>query len=533
MIDCDERLLQKAGQKTGENVPIPHSNSLHTESIISFSNPPLGSDLPPALSAPVGLRGILAEVRASQMSRPPMPRPTKQPQEILPSEGDNENSAPGQSGTTSSGQGKGAPSRGYVGGRSAQITTFAWLSSVKVGKREDSSGPGSGGESTTVSRMHSRSRPPSLSVDHLPAGILELRKGVEARERTEDDHKDGDGNQSLQDEITSVVNKLTSSKVRLEKADLTKRRTCTFGLHGPWGEATSVFIRQLVCFFRAPPRIVRNLMRDLSASPSIGSRGPDQAPRLFRSPALLSDAVRRLSLAASDRDIDLPETKRTEDAHSILRIMSNLYSFSHQRVRKFSENSRPSEDVPTNYSLLPTRRSTVFIRDASAILGLDIASAAQYVFPSTHPRNWCATNAEIARHAGRVYHQRVFTMLQVMILDSANQGADEKERLELTPLLMKLVEKLYLELLAHKDIQMLSIMAIMLFDLMSTNASCSCNVITIFCPWLLVESVHNQQYAPPHVWYAEGRRASSWQTSVQRPVSEFQFPVTTVWESDI
>lgn len=169
---------------------------------MSFSNPPLGSDLPPALSAPVGFRGILAEVRASQISRPPIARPARQHHETLPSE-DIENEEPnaGQSGA-SSGQGKGAaPTRGYVGGRSAQITTIAWLSSVKVGKREDSSGPGSGGESAAASRMHSRSRPPSLSVDSTSAGLSEFRRAVEGRDRFEDDHKEGDGNKSLQEEL--------------------------------------------------------------------------------------------------------------------------------------------------------------------------------------------------------------------------------------------------------------------------------------------------------------------------------------------
>lgn len=55
--------------------------------------------------------------------------------------------------------------------------------------------------------------------------------------------------------ITSVVNKLNTSKVRLEDArDLTKKRMCTFGLHGPWGEGTSVFIRVTFTFPRDYPR---------------------------------------------------------------------------------------------------------------------------------------------------------------------------------------------------------------------------------------------------------------------------------------
>ena len=38
------------------------------------------------------------------------------------------------------------------------------------------------------------------------------------------------------------------------QAELAKRRTCTFGLHGPWGESTSVFIRITFTFPRDYPQ---------------------------------------------------------------------------------------------------------------------------------------------------------------------------------------------------------------------------------------------------------------------------------------
>ena len=94
--------------------------------------------------------------------------------------------------------------RGYVGGRSAQITTLAWLSSVKVGhRRDDSSGPASGGESGTTSRRPSRSRPPSISDPTTSA--LASEGGSESRERERErdrgeDERDVDPNQSLQEE---------------------------------------------------------------------------------------------------------------------------------------------------------------------------------------------------------------------------------------------------------------------------------------------------------------------------------------------
>ena len=91
--------------------------------------------------------------------------------------------------------------RGYVGGRSAPVTTFAWISAIKMGsKREGSSGPASGGESADPSRRNSRSRPSSVGRDsesHVPP---ESRKSTETKDKTHEDHREGDMNQSLQDE---------------------------------------------------------------------------------------------------------------------------------------------------------------------------------------------------------------------------------------------------------------------------------------------------------------------------------------------
>ena len=41
---------------------------------------------------------------------------------------------------------------------------------------------------------------------------------------------------------------------RQKQFDLPKKRTCTFGLHGPWGDATSVFIRVSFTFPRDYPQ---------------------------------------------------------------------------------------------------------------------------------------------------------------------------------------------------------------------------------------------------------------------------------------
>ncbi|KAJ3559944.1 hypothetical protein NM688_g25 [Phlebia brevispora] len=580
----DDEVMEKVGSS---KMPAVSANVPSLDKRLSFRNPPIASDLPPALSAPVGHRAILAEVRASQPLRPPKLSALRHSQETAPTRASSK--APGKAIVIPEKERAGTMSRGYVAGRSANITTFAWISSVKVGgKRDDSSGPTSGGESGGPSRISSRSRPPSVMDPSMSMSNLEVRSGSRDRDA---DSRETESNQSLQEEITSVVNKLTAAKVKLEKADLTKKRTCTFGLHGPWGDSTSVFIRisftfprdypqathpggtpqvdlernplisvknrvyilrrlraireqerpcleaclrfllfrdedenirtpnmdsesssedeetqavarrgkegtfsllrgdktlteprtsqgvfgpngELVCFFRAPPRIVRGPIRDLSSSPSSDPRHDTPAPRLFWSPILLSDAVRRLELAARDREVEATEIKRAEDAHSILRIMSNLFTFPHQKSRRVSEQSslRPTDELQNNYSLLPTRlRSTVYIKNASLITGTDVEAARQYVFPTTDPAEACRVNADTARLLGRVDHERVFRTLQILLAEDQKSNLPSRQTGTLqsvgNPLALKIMEKLYAELCLDKDIQMLAMMSIVLLRL--------------------------------------------------------------------
>jgi hypothetical protein len=83
---------------------------------------------------------------------------------------------------------------------------LAWLASVKVGgKREDSSGPGSGGNSRngSQSRVSSTS---SQSSDHenLHAPSV-LRKASEGVDKPTEERREGEGNQSLQDEYVNFA----------------------------------------------------------------------------------------------------------------------------------------------------------------------------------------------------------------------------------------------------------------------------------------------------------------------------------------
>ncbi|XP_006457486.1 hypothetical protein AGABI2DRAFT_189013 [Agaricus bisporus var. bisporus H97] len=247
---------------------------------ISYRNPPECQVTTPSLSNPIGNRAILAEVRAPlppqrhyQNSNNPVVQPhygsaarASTLETHMGATSTKSTATPAGTGRVSTSTGISLPrsttvipppplslsatkpiavdrnrnkgltmSRGNVGGKSvARMDAFTWLSSVKVGGRrgdkEGSSGATSGVESDAMRRLPSPSR-----------------------SRTADDKKEGEG-QLLQEEITSVLTKLDSSKIKLEKHDLAKKRTCTLGLHGPWGERSSVFIRITFAFPREYPQ---------------------------------------------------------------------------------------------------------------------------------------------------------------------------------------------------------------------------------------------------------------------------------------
>ncbi|KAF8885596.1 hypothetical protein BD779DRAFT_1532626, partial [Infundibulicybe gibba] len=523
--------------------------------LISFRNPPEGTEYPPALSAPIGHRSILAEVRA--------PLPPRQSNMVL------------------------QPHQGSAARASsvARMDAFTWLSNVKVGgRRGSSSGPGSGANSADASRLSSRSRPPSAPD---PAGEAGRRRRSDSRSRGLEDRREGETNQSLQDEITSVLTKLSTFKIKLEKHDLTKKRTCTLGLHGPWGESSSVFIRvtftfpraypqgshpdgtptvelernplismknratmlrrlraireqrrpcleaclkylllgneeqqggsigvdsgssseddeptsrksrdftvsllrnhknlaeprtsqgtfgpngELVCFFRAPPRIVRNVLRGLSESPAKPSEEPqgpiESPPRYLQSPSFVIDAVRKLSVVATDRTI---KPAGSEDGGDMLRIMTNLLTFSLHKSRRDSQ-SQSFEESPKKYAVLPPRRSTVFITNTTNIAGGDRKVAMDYIFESQSPRAVCSINADIARAYGRYDHERAFRELQALFPPTE---ADLPETY-LTPdsPALKTIIRLYDNFSKEKDAQMLAMTAIILLQAWGGLPSC-------------------------------------------------------------
>jgi len=208
-------------QKVGHLPQIVRGRSKLTrkemESSDTFRYPPEGDDVKnghPALSAPIGTRGILAEVRATHPLKyvlSPNPAFTKSPSQ----QGLDDLFATGAAPTITSnksislsvaatGRSTGEPmTMGGAGTKStARVDHLAWIASVRrVGsKRGSSSGGGSrGGErSGAPSRLGSGSRPPSV----LDRGVSEIgsRKRSGSLDQDVVERKEGDGNQSLQDE---------------------------------------------------------------------------------------------------------------------------------------------------------------------------------------------------------------------------------------------------------------------------------------------------------------------------------------------
>ncbi|KAI0763928.1 hypothetical protein BD413DRAFT_197550 [Trametes elegans] len=600
-VDTD--VVKKAGITPTRTTVMPQGRR---ETKISFSNAPASTDLPPALSAPIRRRSVLAEVRAPTPLAPPRfagHEPAGRRKTLTPIL-DNKREGLSRSrampiptaGTSVKESGTpGTMSRGhFAGGRSSrQISQSNWLQNVKIAHpREGSIGPGSGSgrNSGNASRNASGSRAPSLAEPSSSRAFSRTRDGSLDSELFEEQYVDPAP--SLNEEITSVVTKLSSPKLKLEKADF-KKRNCTFGLQGPWGESTSVFLRvtftfprdypqttypspdgvptvdlersplismkqrafllrrlkeirererpclekclkfllfgdrvedssrhaaidsgsssedeesnvrkgdtslpalrgdknlaeprtsqgvfsangQLVCFDNTPPRIVRNTLRELSISPSVASRPPDSAPRVFRNPASLSDAVRHLTNAAQDRTPPPIEHKRPDGAtneENVLRIMDSVLTFATHmphapsgKPRRVSEHSRQTDDIPAQYALLPARRSsiyTVYIKSTDCLLGNpDVDAAAGYVLAGSLQELF-DTNAGVAHTLGRSDHERMFRMLHVL---ASRRTEETVLRLHgsIDPLIAILAMKLYEELLAEKDIQMLVFVSVLL-----------------------------------------------------------------------
>ncbi|KAG8960728.1 hypothetical protein FRC03_006231 [Tulasnella sp. 419] len=246
----------------------------------TFRDPPKPPDpqhqhMPqPTLSAPSASRGILAGVRAgvgvnrsrsggpTGTSRHVSGHGTPDSNEGRPSDGDRlrrgtmdtirsglpESATPTQHShigaakmtTTFMTRGK------FAGGKPGTVTvsglgvdTMGWFSAVKVEKL-DTSGGSNGGDSGPVSRLVSRSRGASVDVNDLDERGSGRRS---ASQSINSDFIDNERPENLGDEIAMIGRKF-GTRVTCERADVTKKRSCTFTLLGPWRDDSALtFIR--------------------------------------------------------------------------------------------------------------------------------------------------------------------------------------------------------------------------------------------------------------------------------------------------
>lgn len=572
-------IMEKFGWKAGTTVAEAQPQNLFDQRQ-SFRHPPQSLEHVPTLSAPIGSRSILAEVRAGPPQPPPKPtNPVLQPHHgsaargkgiLLLEPGAAASSPRGHTvqpiynqthrpipipATAKITRGK------AMGGRSAKVDPIVWLSSVKVENRRDESSSSRVSSSSTASPQRENSS----------AARNGKRKRSLSKVR---ENKDGDGEQSLWPEITSVLTKLASSnKIRLEKNDLSKRRTCTIGLHGPWGESSSVFVRvsfrfpkgyphaphpegtpevelertplisrrtraimrkklralrerhrpcleaclrfllfgdeddqvsasvssesssededpgqlapkprtftaallrnnkkslteprtsqgvfgpngELVCFFWSPRRGPRN---SEAASSANNSLSPPSFRPLFQPPSLLSDAVRRLALAACDQQVDRADFRRSDESDYTVRIMTNLLTFSAQKSRRNSDG-HPANDGPSHCTApaKPACRTTVYIRLPDDVNLFRRKVASEYIFDAATLPSLCATNARIAREHGQFSHERVFRTLESLF--PPREAAASFNIFTVTGL--HIIEQLHKHFCVNYDIQMLAMIAV-------------------------------------------------------------------------
>jgi len=189
---------------------------------------------------------------------------------------------------------------------------------------------------------------------------------------------------------------------------------------------------ELVCFFRTPPR-VRNPMNEMSASPvaTPASRASPSAQRFFQSPGLLSDAVRRLGMAAIDRDGRLDSLSQSSgDNDTTTRIMTNLFTFSHHQHKRRESMTTSTSSLTTanpDHPKVPvfTRRSTVSIQASTDAVFARRKVAEAYVFGCNGESVGaiCEANANIAHEHGQWSHERVWRILSGLFHESGANGA--------------------------------------------------------------------------------------------------------------
>ncbi|KIJ56276.1 hypothetical protein M422DRAFT_219410 [Sphaerobolus stellatus SS14] len=260
------------------------------------------------------------------------------------------------------------------------------------------------------------------------------------------------GSSSEGEDIATRPNKEPSMATR-GQTGLAEPRTSQ-GVFGPNGEMVFVFSH-------TPLRMVKAI----GHSPSRPSRTPVRnTMELNQASGMLSDAVRRLTAVAHDRDKTPPvATGADED------LIRTLESLAQPRTHYLQESAQSGDARESTVLVRPVRKSRVIIRDVSEITGLDRVIAQEYLLSANDPGTFCHHNASVARAFGRVDHERVFTTLYALLGDTKelNETSEPQRTTALDWRRNNLSKKIiftYLEELRNtKDIIMLAMISIALF----------------------------------------------------------------------
>lgn len=243
---------------------------------------------------------------------------------------------------------------------------------------------------------------------------------------------------------------------------------------------------QLVYFFRAPPRIIRNVAHELARPSLINSHSNVSGPS--RPPGLLSDAVRQLAMASQDRANVFMESRRNHDAKDILRIMTNLLAYPVGHPKGVPNIPRLPDTSNTSYHVLDNRLNNVVIRD---VINMDRVMAALFIYESPDgPAAVCRYNARVAGKQHGYAEERIFSMLAPMCQSSSGRPTSLSNAVGVA----RIITILYEDLVACKDLQMLAMLSVVLIQILPRSLPSTADTSLAQTPATQVTKEANKDY---------------------------------------
>jgi hypothetical protein len=146
-------------------------------------------------------------------------------------------------------------------------------------------------------------------------------------------------------------------------------------------------------------------------------------PRGFSSPALLLDAVRKLTMAAVDRPY-VPDPRRQRGEETMGRIMTDLLTLSRHQARGGGDNTQQQQQQQQRNQLavIPVRRSMMYASNINWLDGPDKKVAAEYMFEADSLAGVCEKNAKVARGCRRRDHERAWKTLEGLFKNVNSNG---------------------------------------------------------------------------------------------------------------